>query len=131
METRSIIQLNGESDIKPECAAFISSDASFRSIIEMGVRDGIDLRIRIPTSLDIATDISLQYVWNVLIPAVESNRMLPGCWKKPSILFCDNCRCYWSDEFLPELANHGILPIKYLPDTSHLFQVLNVLLFPD
>jgi hypothetical protein len=95
----------------------------------MGFRDGIDLRIQIAPSPYITTDIFVHYLRDVLIPVVESNRRLPGCRKKPSILFCDNCRCHCSDEILQELANHGILVLTYPPHTSHLFQVLDVLLF--
>jgi hypothetical protein len=98
-------------------------------VFQRGVRDGIDLRIQIAPSSYITTDIFLQYLRDVLIPVVESNRGLPGCRKKPSILFCDNCRCHCSDEILQELANHGILLLPYPPHTSHLFQVLDFLFF--
>jgi hypothetical protein len=46
-----------------------------------------------------------------------------------SPVFCDNCSCYCSDDRLQELANHGNLLITYSPHTSHIFQVLDVMLF--
>jgi hypothetical protein len=70
-----------------------------------------------------------RYIDAVLIPAVESNRELEGCRNKPAILFCDNCKTHCSEELLKKLARHGILVLTYPPHTSHVFQVLDVLLF--
>jgi hypothetical protein len=44
-------------------------------------------------------------------------------------LFCDNCASHCSDAILRELARNEILVPTYTPHTSHLFQVLDVLLF--
>jgi hypothetical protein len=74
-------------------------------------------------------DIFIEYLRNVLIPAVESSRLLPGCEKKPAILFCDNCSCHCTQDIMKELAIHGILLITYPPHTSHLFKMLDLLLF--
>jgi hypothetical protein len=60
---------------------------------------------------------------------VENNRQLPGCQEKPSVIFCDNCSCHCSDDVLRDLATHGILLMTYPPHSSHIFQVLDVLLF--
>jgi hypothetical protein len=71
----------------------------------------------------------LEYVRDVIVPIVEANRDLPACQTKPVIIFCDNCSFYCFDDILQELANHGILLITYLPHTSYIFQVLDVMLF--
>jgi hypothetical protein len=65
----------------------------------------------------------------VLIPAVISNRGLPGCKNKREMLFCDNCSVRCSDEVLGKLDRCGILVITYPPHISHIFQVFDVLLF--
>jgi hypothetical protein len=70
-----------------------------------------------------------QYIKEIFIPTVAANRELPGCANKPAILFCDNCASHCSDEILRELARNEILVPTYTPHTSHLFQVLDVLLF--
>jgi hypothetical protein len=70
-----------------------------------------------------------RYVDTVLIPAVEANRQLPGCGKKTAILFCDNCLAHMSNLMLKKLARHGVLVFTHLLHTSHIFQVLDVLLF--
>jgi hypothetical protein len=64
-----------------------------------------------------------------VIPAVLSNRNLAGCKDKPAILLCDNCSAHCSNDVLTKLSRHGVLVITYPPHTSHLFQVLDILLF--
>jgi hypothetical protein len=54
------------------------------------MRDGIDLKVKIVSSPDVTEAIFSQYIDEVLIPAVISNRGLSGCKDKPVILFCDN-----------------------------------------
>jgi hypothetical protein len=95
----------------------------------MGIRDGTDLRIKIQRSSYLNTELLLEYVRGVFLPAVENNRKLPGYRGNLAKLFCDNCSCHCSDEILRELASHGIFLIAYPPHSSHIFQVLDVLLF--
>jgi hypothetical protein len=95
----------------------------------MGVCDGIDLRIRIVQSPYITKEMFFEYVRDVVVPTVEANSGLPGCQTKPASMLCDNCSCHCSDDILQELASHGILLITCPPHTSHIFQVLAVMLF--
>jgi hypothetical protein len=90
---------------------------------------GIDLQIEISPSPYVNAEIFERYVDTVSIPAVEANRQLPRCDKKPAILFCDNCSAHMSNSVLEKLARHGILVLTYPPHTSRIFQVLDVLLF--
>jgi hypothetical protein len=100
-----------------------------RQIFETGLRDGIDLNVEIASSPSVTQVIFNKYIDEVLIPAVISNGGLPGCIDKPAILFCDNCSAHCSDEVLGKLTRGWILVIPYSPHTSHIFQVLDVLLF--
>jgi hypothetical protein len=68
-------------------------------------------------------------VRDVGVPTVESNRNLPGYQAKLAIIFSDNCSRHCSDDILQESASHGILWITYLPRTSYIFQLLDVMLF--
>jgi hypothetical protein len=77
----------------------------------------------------VTRDVFFEYLRDVLVPTVESNRQLSGCQAKPAILFCDNCSSHCRDEVLQELARHGIFMITYPPHSSQIFQVLDVLLF--
>jgi hypothetical protein len=90
----------------------------------MGVRDGIDLGIKIAESRDVTKELFIEYLRDVMITSIENNREFPGCQRKPAIIFCDKCSCYCFDDILLELANHGIILITYPSHTSHLFQVL-------
>jgi hypothetical protein len=69
-------------------------------VFQIGSRDSIDLSIKIEASPYVTKEIFLDYIREVFIPAVESNRQLPGCQGKSSIIFCDNC----SDEVLRDPA---------------------------
>jgi transposase len=93
------------------------------------VLDDVDLKVEIASSPYVTQAIFNKYINEVLIPAVISNRGLPRCKDKPVILFCDNCSAHCSDEVLGKLAKCGILVIADPPHTSHIFQVLDVLLF--
>jgi transposase InsO family protein len=98
-------------------------------IFDEGVREDIDLRIQILESPYVTHTICVEYVRAVLIPAVDSDRSVAGCQNKPAILFCDNEASHGSDEVNLELAEHGILLLTSQPHTSHIFQVLERLLF--
>jgi hypothetical protein len=111
------------------CPLVLSANRGILAIFNRGVRENIDLQIRIVDSPYMTSDIFINYIRTVLIPAVENNRLLPGCSKKPALLFCDNCSCHCKDDVMKELASHGILLITYPPHTSHIFQVLDILLF--
>jgi hypothetical protein len=50
-------------------------------------------------------------------------------WKKPAIVFCDNCSAQCLGEVLRKLTGYGILVIAYPLYPSHIFQVLDVFLF--
>jgi hypothetical protein len=65
----------------------------------------------------------------VIIPAVIPNHGIDGCKGKPAIVFCDNCSAHFSDDILKKLDRYVIIVITYPAHVSHLFQVLDVLLF--
>jgi hypothetical protein len=111
------------------CPLLVSGDPHVMQVFQTGVRDGIDLKVEIASSPHVTQAIFERCVDEVLIPAVLANRDLDGCKDKPAILFCGNCSPYRSDDVLKKLARHGILVITYPPHTSHLFQVVDVLLF--
>jgi hypothetical protein len=111
------------------CPLLVSSDPATRAGFEHQIPDGIDLQIEINPSPYVNAEIFKRYVDTVLILPVEANRQLPGCDKKPAILFCDNCSGHMSNSMPEKLARHGVLVLTYPPHMSHLFQVLDVLLF--
>jgi hypothetical protein len=111
------------------CPLLLFPSREVLGIYEKGVRENIDLQIKIVDSPYVTRETFTEYARSILIPTVESYCLLPGCQNKPVILFCDNCASHCCDEVKRELAEHGILLITYLPHTSHIFQVLDTLLF--
>jgi hypothetical protein len=111
------------------CPLLVSGYQSVRQIFETEVPDGIDLKVEIASSPYVTQAIFNKYIDEVLIPAVILDRGLPGCKDKPAILFSDNRSVHCSNELLGNLTRCGILVITYPPHTSHIFQVLDVLLF--
>jgi hypothetical protein len=75
-------------------------DPAAPAVFEHQIRDGIDLQIEINPSPYVNADIFERHIDTVLIPAVEANQQLPGCDKKPVILFCDNCSAHMSNSML-------------------------------
>jgi hypothetical protein len=108
---------------------FIALHPKTRSIFEKSIRENIDLKLEIRQVPDVDAGLFNQYRKEIFIPAVAANREPPGCDNKPAVLFCDNCTSHCSEEILRELARNGILVLTYPPHTSHLFQILDVLLF--
>jgi hypothetical protein len=108
---------------------YISLDPAAHAGFEHQIRDGIGLQIEVSPSPHVNAEIFERYVDTVLIPAVEANRQLPGCDKNPGILFCNNRSAHMSNSMLEKLAGHEVLVFTYPPHTSHIFQVLDVLLF--
>jgi hypothetical protein len=111
------------------CPFSLSPSRAVLGIYEKGVRENIDLMIKIVDSPYVTREIFIEYVCSIVIPAVESNRLSPGCQNQPAISFCDNCVSHCSDEVKRELAEHGIMLIRYPAHISHIFQVLDTLLF--
>jgi hypothetical protein len=107
----------------------MSAKESVCQVLDMGVRGGIDLCIRIAQSPYITKEMFLEHVRDVVVRNVKANQDLPGCQAKRAITFCDNCSCQCSDDILQELANYEILLITYPPHSSRIFHVLDVMLF--
>jgi hypothetical protein len=96
---------------------------------DLGIRDGIDLRIEIAHSPYVTRKSFLAYLRDVMVPSIKSNWNLPGCSEKSSIIFWDDCSDYCSEDIFEKLTNHEILLITYPPLTMPISQVLDVLLF--
>jgi hypothetical protein len=98
-------------------------------IVEMGVRENIDLKLEIRQIADVDAELFKKQINAIFIPTGAANRELHGCANKPALLLCDNCASDCSEEILRELARNGILVLTYPAHTRPLFQVLDVLLF--
>jgi hypothetical protein len=107
----------------------IAPRPSANRIFAKRVRPGVDLKLEIRPSLYVDADLFRQYIQEMFLPAVATNRRLPGCNNKRAILFCDNYTCHCFEAILKELAENGAVVLTCPPHTSHMFQVLDVVLF--
>jgi hypothetical protein len=107
----------------------IAPTASARKKFDTGVRDHIDLIIEMRQPAYAKAELFHRYITEVFFQALETNQQLLGCENKLCILFCDNCSIHCQNQLLKEFAKRRVAVITYLGPTSHLFQVLDLLLF--
>ena len=106
-----------------------SKDNVSLNIFKSGIREGIDLNIRVGNTSYVTRDDFCTHISEKFIPLVEDTRNITGCQDKKSLLFLDNCSCHLDNEMLRKLADHKVILITYPPHTSGLFQVLDRLTF--
>jgi hypothetical protein len=111
------------------CPILLEPPASARKLFDTAARDHIDPIIEVRQTADATAELFHRYNTEVFFPALETNRQLPGCENKLSILCCDNCSIHCQDQLLKGFTERGVAVITYPPHTSHLFQVLDLLLF--
>jgi hypothetical protein len=111
------------------CPMVITPTASTRKHFDTGVRHHIDPIIEVRQPAYTAAELFHRYITEVFFPALETNPQLPGCENKLCILFCDNCSIHCQDQLLKEFAEIGVAVVTYSPHKSHLFQVLDLVLF--
>jgi hypothetical protein len=100
-----------------------------RHVLDTGLLEDIDLKIKIASSPSVTHEIFNEYMDTVSIAAVISNRDVAGCNRKPGVSLWDNNSPHCFDTVWNKLARHGIIAIAYPPHTPHVSQVLDVLLF--
>ena len=107
----------------------VTSDPSLENVFQLGIRRDIDLSLTVAGSSYISKEIFKDLIINKFIPQVQNDRESSGLKDAPAILFYDNCSSHLDDEMLRILAENLIIVITYPPHTSHVFQVLDLLLF--
>lgn len=107
----------------------VTSDPELERIFDLGVRRDIDLSIHVGNSNYISKEVFNDHIINKFIPQVMNDRKFCGNNNLPAILFLDNCSSHLDDMLLKILADNLILVISYPSHTSHIFQVLDLLLF--
>jgi hypothetical protein len=85
------------------CPFGVSVNGSVLDILNRWVQEHVNLQIQIVDSSEMTSEISINYLRNVLIPAMEGNRSLPGWSEKLVILFCDNCSCRCNEDIMKKL----------------------------
>jgi hypothetical protein len=111
------------------CPLLIAPNRGAQKIFETGIRRNIGIMMEIRERAYATAEIFRRYIETVFFPAIAANKKLPGCRNKLAIVFCDNCTCHCSEDILIEFAGHRVLVLSYPPQTSNLFQGLDLLLF--
>jgi hypothetical protein len=70
-----------------------------------------------------------RYLDTVLIPSIVGNRKMKGCDRKIVILFFDNLGTHCGESILKKQARLQMLVITFPLHISHIFQVVDCLLF--
>ena len=107
----------------------VTSNPELEQIFDLGVRRDVDLFLKISNSPYINKETFVNHIMQNFIPQVQNDRRFCGDNQLPAILFFDNCSCHIDNELLQILAQNMILVISYPSHTSHVFQVLDLLLF--
>jgi hypothetical protein len=80
------------------CPLVIAGDRRVLGIFEKGVRPEIDLKMAIQASPYITTELFGQYIHEIFILSMKSNREMPGCQGK-------RVSCFWT-------MSRAIVPIN-------------------
>jgi hypothetical protein len=94
-----------------------------------GVRFGVDLVLRQRSKPYVNAVLFLEYVKNILIhylnELLESEQM-KAC---EAVLLMDNCSLHVSDDIVAVLTNARVRVITFASHTTHVFQILDLVLF--
>jgi hypothetical protein len=111
------------------CRVPIASNAGARQLFDTGVPGHIDLMLEIWQLADATAQLLRRPIEKASFAALAANQRLPGCQGKLCVFLCNNCSIHCSEPILARFAENGVAIINYPLHTSHIFQVLDVLLF--
>lgn len=122
-----LVMINADGDA--EIPLMISKEKNAEKIFEKGVRKDIDLKLKIQNSAYVTTESFKEYILEYFVPKFIQEKISDEKENLPAIIFLDNCKAHLDENLLKILAENKILVITYPPHTSHVFQVLDKLLF--
>jgi hypothetical protein len=94
-----------------------------------GFRMGADLILRQQNKLSMNSTLFFEYIAKVLLPYVGELRTNEEFADKGSVLLMDNCSIHVRPDTFQWRVDHGVKVITFSPQTSHIFQSLDVSLF--
>ena len=107
----------------------VTKEPELEKKFQLGIRRDTDLSLHVGNSNYVDKETFCDHIINKFIPQVLNDRKYCGCDTLPAILFIDNCSSQSDPDLLEILADNLILVITYPSHTSHIFQVLDLLLF--
>jgi hypothetical protein len=94
-----------------------------------GVRFGTDFVLRSNPSPDINAEILLDYIRTVFLPNLAKLRTLDAFTEETGVLLMDNSPSHVTDDIIAVLTEPRVRVITFTPQTTQIFQVLDVALF--
>ena len=107
----------------------VTKEPELEKKFQLGIRRDTDWSLHVGNSNYVDKETFCDHIINKFIPQVLNDRKYCGCDTLPAILFIDNCSSHLDPDLLEILADNLILVITYPSHTSHIFQVLDLLLF--
>jgi hypothetical protein len=108
---------------------FLSSDRSSREVFTTGVRENIDLSLRVADSAYMNEETFHSYISQYYIPYIAGMRSARNHPTETVVLLMDNLYSHCADRTLYDLGQNNILAISFPPHSSGLFQMLDLVVF--
>jgi hypothetical protein len=105
------------------------SESFCRKLIIRGVRLGVDRVLRQRSKPYVNAILFLEYVNNIFISYLNELRESEQMNACEAVLLMDNSSSHVSDDIIAILTNAHVRIIIFVPDTTHIFQMLDVVLF--
>jgi hypothetical protein len=97
--------------------------------VHHGVRLGVDFVLQKRSKSYINSALFLQYIDRISIPYLTDLRTREKIEACEVVLLMDNCSDHMSDDVIELLNSAGVKIITFTSHTTHIFQVLDVMVF--
>jgi hypothetical protein len=94
-----------------------------------GVRLGVDLVLRQRSKPYVSRELFLEYITTIFLPCLNELRESEEFEAYEAVLLMDNCSLHVLDEVVAVLTNAQVRIITFATHTTHIFQMLDVVLF--
>jgi hypothetical protein len=128
MSVITCINAAGES-LTPYIVTSQDSESLRGKLMIRGVRLGVDFVLRQRSKPYVSAVLFLEYVNNVFIPYLNELRESKQMNACEAVLLIDNCSPHVSDDVIAILTNVRVRIITFALNTTHVFQMLDVVLF--
>jgi hypothetical protein len=93
------------------------------------IRLGFDFVLRQRSKSDVNANFFFEYINDIFIPYLNELRESEQFHASEAVLLMDNCLPHISDEVIAVLTISHVRVITFAPHTTHIFQMLDVVLF--
>jgi hypothetical protein len=105
------------------------SDSIRKRLMSRGVRLGVDFVLRSWSKPYVSRKLSLEYIKTIFVPYLNELRDWEEFEACEAVFLMDNCLPHISDDFVAVLIYAWVRIITFAPHTTHIFQMLDMVLF--